>query len=68
MIYVVRSQTMKRASGDAKLFCEKYSEYINKVIRTSPIIITLKNGDELLFMSYAVYDNWSLGRRNHKLI
>lgn len=68
MIYVARSQTMKRASEDAKLFCKKYKEYIDRVIRTSPITIYLKNGDRLLFMSYSLYDNWSLGRRNHKLI
>lgn len=68
MIYVARSNTMKHASEDAKLFCEKYSDYITKVIRTSPITIHLKNGDKILFMSYSVYDNWALGRRNHKII
>ena len=67
MIYVARSNSMKNAAEDARLFCEKYSDYVIKVT-SCPITIHLKNGDELLFMSYSYYDNWALGRRNHKII
>ena len=68
MIYVARSHSMKNAAEDARLFCERYSDYIIKVIRTNPIKIYLKNGDEILFMYYSRYNDWTLGRRNHKII
>lgn len=68
MIYVARRNTMKGAAEDARLFCERYSDYITEVIRSNPITIYLKNGDKILFMSYSGYDDWALGRRNHKII
>lgn len=68
MVYVFREPTMCRAKYEAKDYIQKNKDMIKKVDMRCPIVVTMKDGNEFLFMSYAAFDNWHLGRRDYKII
>ena len=59
---------MRRAAIKAKKYISENKENILKTDMRCPIVVTMKNGNEFLFMSYAVFDNWHLGRRDYEII
>lgn len=68
MQYIFREPTMRRAAIKAKKYISENKENILKTDMRCPIVVTMKNGNEFLFMSYAVFDNWHLGRRDYEII
>ena len=68
MKYVFREPTMRRADFEAKKYISENKENILKTDMRCPIVVTMKDGNQFLFMSYAVFDKWHLGRRDYEII
>ena len=68
MKYVFRELTMRRADFKAREYISENKERILKTDMRCPIVVTMKDGNEFLFMSYAVFDKWNFGRRDYEII
>lgn len=68
MKYVFREPTMRRADFKAREYISENKERILKTDMRCPIVVTMKDGNEFLFMSYAVFDQWNFGRSDYEII
>lgn len=68
MKYVFREPTMRRADFEAREYISENKERILKTDMRCPIVVTMKDGNEFLFMSYAVFDQWNFGRSDYEII
>ena len=59
---------MRRADFKAREYISENKERILKTDMRCPIVVTMKDGNEFLFMSYAVFDKWNFGRRDYEII
>lgn len=69
MIYVHNEQTIRALQWELNKFLSENKNDILKIDRRGlPILVEMKNGDTVLFMTFIVFYKWEIGRRNYKII
>nr|DAP70958.1 MAG TPA: hypothetical protein [Caudoviricetes sp.] len=69
MIYVHNEQTIIALQWGLNKFLSENKNDILKIDRRGlPILVEMKNGDIVLFMTFIAFHKWEIGRRDYKII